>query len=72
MAAVHSDSGEAQDAHVLPRAEDPNVRRDHLEAWALETTASFSVHVFPGGHFYLHQQPAQFRAALCEDLDRAL
>jgi surfactin synthase thioesterase subunit len=53
-------------------AEDPNVRRDHLEAWALETTASFSVHVFPGGHFYLHQQPAQFRAALCEDLERAL
>ena len=33
--------------------EDPDVSRESLEAWRLETTSSFSVHMFPGNHFYL-------------------
>jgi len=46
---------------------DPNVRPEHLEAWARETTASFRVRLFPGGHFYLNQCSAEVRAALEED-----
>ena len=46
---------------------DPNVRREHLEAWARETSASFRVRLFPGGHFYLNQCAAEVRAALEED-----
>jgi len=50
-------------------AEDPNVRREHLEGWAAETTAAFQVRVFPGGHFYLQTYRAEFLAALARDLD---
>jgi surfactin synthase thioesterase subunit len=48
--------------------DDPNIGREHLEAWAGQTKASFCVRIFPGGHFYLHTAPAEFRAALEEDL----
>jgi len=46
---------------------DPNVRPEHLEAWAQQTTASFRVRIFPGGHFYLNTHAAELRAALEED-----
>jgi len=49
-------------------AEDPNVRREHLEGWAVETTAAFAVRVFPGGHFYLRTYRQEFLAALARDL----
>ena len=49
-------------------AEDPNVRREHLEGWAIETTAVFAVRVFPGGHFYLRTDRQEFLAALARDL----
>ena len=48
-------------------ADDPNVRLEHLEAWAEQTTASFGVRIFPGGHFYLNDRAAELRAALEED-----
>ncbi|MGC9950069.1 MAG: alpha/beta fold hydrolase [Bryobacteraceae bacterium] len=48
--------------------QDPNVSRAHLEAWAFETTSSFAVRVFPGGHFYLQTHRADFLAALTRDL----
>jgi medium-chain acyl-[acyl-carrier-protein] hydrolase len=47
---------------------DPNIRREHLEAWADQTTASFGVRIFAGKHFYLESSQAEFRAALAEDL----
>jgi surfactin synthase thioesterase subunit/glycosyltransferase involved in cell wall biosynthesis len=50
-------------------ADDPNVRREHLDGWAEQTTASFSVRVFPGGHFYLNTAREPFLAALEEDLE---
>jgi len=34
--------------------DDPRIRREHLEAWAEQTTKSFAVRLFPGGHFYLN------------------
>ena len=49
-------------------ADDPNVRREHLEGWAEQTTASFAVRIFPGGHFYLTSATEPFRRALEEDL----
>ena len=48
-------------------AEDPNIRREHLEGWAGQTSASFAVRLFPGGHFYLRDAPG-LAAALREDL----
>ncbi len=48
-------------------AADPNIRMEHLEAWAVQTTASFAVRRFPGGHFYLRDAPG-LAAALREDL----
>ena len=48
--------------------EDPNVRLEHLEAWADQTAASFGVRLFAGGHFYPQVCQAEFRAALEEDL----
>jgi medium-chain acyl-[acyl-carrier-protein] hydrolase len=49
-------------------AEDPNVRREHLDGWAEQTTASFAVRVFPGGHFYLTTAREPFLQALETDL----
>ena len=45
-------------------AEDPNVRREHLEAWAQQTTAAFGMRVFPGGHFFPQTARDEFLAAL--------
>jgi medium-chain acyl-[acyl-carrier-protein] hydrolase len=52
-------------------AEDSNVRREHLEAWAEQTTASFAVRLFSGGHFYIERSRAEFLAALAADLEQA-
>jgi medium-chain acyl-[acyl-carrier-protein] hydrolase len=48
--------------------EDPNVRREHLEAWALETTSSFSLRMFPGGHFFPQSAREDLLAAMAHDL----
>ena len=47
---------------------DPNVRDEHLAAWGAQTTASFAVRVFPGGHFYLNSARELLLRALAEDL----
>lgn len=49
-------------------ADDPNIRCEHLEGWGAQTTASFGVRTFPGGHFYLNECREDFLAALGEDL----
>lgn len=46
---------------------DPNITREHLEAWGLQTTAGFALRTFPGGHFYLHAEP-HFLPALAREL----
>jgi len=48
--------------------DDPNIRPEHLEGWRDETTASFAVRFFPGGHFYFQKSAAEFGRALAEDL----
>jgi medium-chain acyl-[acyl-carrier-protein] hydrolase len=49
-------------------AQDPQVPRNHLEAWRDQTSGAFRVRVFPGGHFYLNQQ----RDALLRDISATL
>ncbi|HUK16279.1 MAG TPA: thioesterase domain-containing protein [Bryobacteraceae bacterium] len=51
--------------------DDPNVTREHLEAWAGETTASFAVRRFPGGHFYWQGHREELLAAIEQDLEAA-
>ena len=48
--------------------EDANITRAHLEGWGEQTTASFAVRLFPGGHFYLNTAREEFAAALTQDL----
>jgi len=52
-------------------AADSNVRREHLEPWAEQTTASFAVRLFPGSHFYMQSGQTEFLAALAADLEQA-
>jgi surfactin synthase thioesterase subunit/glycosyltransferase involved in cell wall biosynthesis len=47
---------------------DPNVRREHLAGWGEQTSASFAVRLFPGGHFYLNTARDRLLRALAEDL----
>jgi medium-chain acyl-[acyl-carrier-protein] hydrolase len=49
-------------------AQDPQVPRDHLEAWRDQTDGPFRVRMFPGGHFYLESQ----RDALIADISATL
>jgi medium-chain acyl-[acyl-carrier-protein] hydrolase len=48
--------------------DDPNVRHEHLAAWAEQTAASFALREFPGGHFYLNTARELLRRAIEEDL----
>jgi len=48
--------------------QDPNIRREHLEAWGEQTTGAFAVRLFAGGHFYMNTARANFLPALQEDL----
>lgn len=43
---------------------DPRVTLDEAEAWHRHTSAGFQLHVFPGGHFYLTERPAETVACL--------
>jgi surfactin synthase thioesterase subunit len=47
---------------------DPNVSREHVEAWALQTIGSFAARFFDGGHFYLNTASG-FLPALAADLE---
>jgi surfactin synthase thioesterase subunit len=50
---------------------DPNVRPEHLKAWAGETTESFAMRLFPGGHFFPHGEKEAVLDALAQDLEQA-
>ncbi|VVP70031.1 Linear gramicidin dehydrogenase LgrE [Pseudomonas fluorescens] len=41
--------------HVLG-GEDDRASEDQLSAWRRETTGRFSLHLFQGGHFFIHEQ----------------
>jgi surfactin synthase thioesterase subunit/glycosyltransferase involved in cell wall biosynthesis len=48
--------------------DDQRITRWHLETWAEQTTQSFRVEMFPGGHFFLQTHQAAFLKALSNDL----
>jgi hypothetical protein len=37
-------------------ADDPQTSQASLEGWRVETTGTFEICIFPGGHFYLESQ----------------
>lgn len=47
---------------------DDEVRQEHLAAWRRETTASFSIHWFDGGHFYLRPQEKPLVRVIAQQL----
>ncbi|WP_406292875.1 alpha/beta fold hydrolase [Embleya sp. NBC_00888] len=52
---------------------DPLVGVRNVAAWADHTSSSFEISSFPGGHFYLHEFPPRFTAAValqCESSAR--
>ncbi len=53
-------------------ADDPNVTAGHLEAWKEQTTSSFSMRMFNGGHFFTDTARSAFLAALAGDLEQVL
>ncbi len=52
---------------------DPLVLKEDLESWRRHTKSLFSVRMFPGDHFFLHNSDrAPFLEAISEDLKRPL
>jgi medium-chain acyl-[acyl-carrier-protein] hydrolase len=47
--------------------DDARIAPEHLQGWAEQTTAGFTMRQFPGGHFYF-KQAGDFLHALAEDL----
>lgn len=50
---------------------DEVVTGDQLGRWRELTTGPFELHVFQGGHFFIHEQHAELMAALCDEIRRA-
>ena len=51
---------------------DPRVSRDELLDWRDQTTQSFSLRMFPGGHFFLQSAVSLFVRVLAQDLKNVL
>ncbi len=52
--------------------DDHSAQRAELEAWRQHTSKSFGVHILPGDHFYLSQQPGELFEIITRDLRTAL
>jgi medium-chain acyl-[acyl-carrier-protein] hydrolase len=52
--------------------QDTEVARESLEAWQGQTTASFSLKVFPGDHFFIHSARSAFLLELTRDIETLL
>jgi len=52
--------------------EDPDVERQHMEAWQVVSQAQFNLRMFPGDHFFLHPQRDDLLAAVAADLARVM
>ncbi len=47
--------------------QDANVRREEIAAWQMQTTHDFSLHMLPGGHFFLHSNRSSLLQALSQE-----
>jgi medium-chain acyl-[acyl-carrier-protein] hydrolase len=52
--------------------DDPEVSREELSAWRRRTRESFSLHMFPGGHFFLQSAQSLVLRVLAQDLRQVL
>lgn len=50
--------------------DDADVSVEHLEAWREHTSASFSLRMLPGDHFFLDADPAPLLRSLSQDLSQ--
>jgi len=53
-------------------ADDARITSGHLEDWAVQTTESFKLEVFPGGHFFPRTHQGEFLRSLARDLSELL
>lgn len=53
---------------VFGGLQDAEVSRAHLEGWRTETTAAFSLRMFPGDHFFLNTEGAMLLRVLSQAL----
>lgn len=51
---------------------DHSVGRGHLEAWAAQTNASFTLRMFPGGHFFINTSGHVLLSIVSRELRRYL
>lgn len=57
---------------VLGGRDDPQMAPHNVAGWRALTTERYTERLFPGGHFYLQDDPAALVAALVESLDGLL
>ena len=50
--------------HAFGGSDDPLVTESDLHEWSSRTSSKFSVHVLPGGHFYLSEGQQLFATLL--------
>lgn len=52
---------------VLGGLSDPDVSRETLEPWREQTTAAFNLKMFPGDHFFLHQEQTRILRVIAQE-----
>ena len=57
---------------ALAGDEDQQVTMAEVSAWREQTSAAFSLRIFPGGHFFLHEAAGSVVPILCRHLDALL
>lgn len=53
-------------------SDDPITSPDEIELWRYATNSSFSLHILPGNHFFLHQEQSQLCSLLTAELNQTL
>ncbi len=53
---------------VFGGLQDSAISYDELEAWRIQTHSSFTMQLFPGGHFFLHAPKSSFLQALSQQM----
>lgn len=57
---------------VFGGLQDPLFDRDHLEAWREQTDADFSLHMFPGDHFFMNTVQPSLLGILSRQLHQTI
>jgi len=57
---------------VFGGLQDDTVNREGLEAWRYQTKATFSLHMIPGDHFFIHFAREHFLRTLSDEIKRIL